>query len=52
MGNSRKNKSRVFGLETFSEFSHIIKSTCQHAHTAGQSNTKKHLPWRSVDKEI
>ena len=25
MGNSRKNKSRVFGLETFSEFSHIIK---------------------------
>ena len=24
-GNSRKNKSRVFGLETFSEFSHIIK---------------------------
>ena len=22
---SRKNKSRVFGLETFSEFSHIIK---------------------------
>ena len=25
MGNSPKNKSRVFGLETFSEFSHIIK---------------------------
>ena len=49
MGNSRKNKSRIFGLETFSEFSHIIKV---HAHTAGQSNTKKHLPWRSVDKEI
>ena len=25
MGNSRKNKSSVFSLETFSEFSHIIK---------------------------
>ena len=41
MANSRKNKSRVFGLET-----------CQHAHTAGQSNTKKDLPWRSIDMEI
>ena len=57
MGNSRKNKSCVFGLETFSEFSHIIKvlvntliippaNQTQRSISHGVLLTKKYKSWR------
>ena len=51
MGKSRKNKSCVFGLETFSEFSDIIKVLVNMLITPA-NQTQKYLPWCSVDKEI
>ena len=56
MGNSRKSKSCVFGLETFSEFSHIIKvlvnmlippaNQTQRSISHGVLLTKKYKSWR------
>ena len=51
MGNSRKNKSRVFGLETFSEFSHLIKILVN-ALTPPANQTQRSIPMgSSVDKK-
>ena len=44
MGNSRKNKSRVFGLETFSEFSHLVKILVN-AFTPPANQTQRSIPW-------
>ena len=51
MGNSRKNKSRVFGLETFSEFSHLSKILVNTL-TLLANQTQRSIPMgSSVDKK-